>query len=305
MAPSRRVAAGDREEIMRAVVAGAVVFACVVCFGSTAHGQAGSEQEMQRHTERMAREHAGDAPVANPLSEAPPARDVVTEAVTYARVGEAEVSGYMARPEDAGDRRPGVIVIHEWWGLNENVRAMTRRLAAEGFIALAVDLYTGRTADTPEDARELMQGVNEQPELARSNLLQAARWLRDQGVPSVGSLGWCFGGGWSLQTALILGDDLDAAVIYYGFVDTDPDALGPLEAPVLAFFGGEDRGIPLDRVKEFETALESLGKTFEVVVFPDAGHAFANPSGRNWEPVAADAAWSRTIAFLHEQLDGR
>lgn len=254
--------------------------------------------------DRMAVEHAADEPVANPMSETDPNGAVSVQEVTYATLEGQPVVGYLARPAGGG-ATPGLIVIHEWWGLNENVRAMTRRLAAEGFIALAVDLYTGRTADTPEDARELMQGVNEQPELARSNLLQAARWLRDQGVPSVGSLGWCFGGGWSLQTALILGDDLDAAVIYYGFVDTDPDALGPLEAPVLAFFGGEDRGIPLDRVKEFETALESLGKTFEVVVFPDAGHAFANPSGRNWEPVAADAAWSRTIAFLHEQLDGR
>lgn len=288
---------------MRVAVVGAVMAAGIVGFVPVSDGSDRSQQEMQRHTDRMAREHAGDAPVANPLSEAPPSRDVVTEDVAYARVGDAEVTGYVARPADVVDPLPGVIVIHEWWGLNDNVRAMARRLAAEGFTALAVDLYGGRTASTPEGARALMQGVNEQPELAQSNLRQAAQWFADRGVSSVASLGWCFGGGWSLQTALLVGDDLDAAVIYYGFVETDPEVLADLDAPVLAFFGGEDRGIPLDRVTAFESALESLGKEFEVVVFPDAGHAFANPSGRNWEPVAADAAWSRTIAFLHEQLD--
>ncbi len=261
-----------------------------------------AQEDVRRHTERMAREHASDAPIANPLSAAPPSRAVMGEDVVYGAFDGRGVTGYVARPADVDGPLPGVIVIHEWWGLNDNVRAMTRRLAAEGFEALAVDLYGGRSASTPDDARALMEGVNENPDAARTNLRQAAAWLRERGVPSIGSLGWCFGGGWSLQTALLLGDEADAAVIYYGFVETDPDALAPLEAPVLAFFGGQDQGIPLDRVHAFEQALIGLGKPAEVIVYPDAGHAFANPSGRNWQPEAADAAWTRTIEFLHERL---
>jgi len=280
--------------------------ACVAWVGCvaalTVSPQVGAQEDVRRYTERMAREHASDVPTANPLSAAPPSRAVTAEEVVYGAVGGHDVAGYVARPTDVEGPLPGVIVIHEWWGLNDNVRAMARRLAAEGFEALAVDLYGGRSASTPDEARALMEGVNENPEGARANLRQAAAWLRERGVPSIGSLGWCFGGGWSLQTALLLGDDADGAVVYYGFVETDPDALAPLEAPVLAFFGGQDRGIPLETVRAFEQALIGLGKQAEVVVYPEAGHAFANPSGRNWEPTAADDAWERTIAFLHETL---
>lgn len=291
----------NREGTMSRTEIAALVM-CVVGVAAATPGVADSRDDVRRHTERMAREHASDAPVANPLSAAPPSRDVVAEDVEYGAVDGRGVTGYTARPADVEVPLPGVIVIHEWWGLNDNVRAMARRLAAEGFEVLAVDLYGGRSASTPDDARGLMEGVNANPDAARDNLRQAAAWLRDRGVPSLGSLGWCFGGGWSLQTALLLGNDADGAVIFYGFVDTDPEALEPLEAPVLAFFGGQDRGIPLDTVRAFEQALIGLGKQVEVVVYPEAGHAFANPSGRNWEPVAADDSWERTIAFLHDVL---
>jgi carboxymethylenebutenolidase len=272
-----------------------------LAFPFVAHAQ----DELQRHTERMAREHASDAPVANPLSSAAPATPVRSEEVVYGTVDGAAVTGYVVRPADVGGPLPGVIVIHEWWGLNDNVRSMAGRLAAEGFEVLAVDLYGGRSASTPDEARALMERVSERPEPARDNLRQAAAWFRDRGVPSIGSLGWCFGGGWSLQTAVDLGDELDGAVVYYGFVETDPEALRSLTAPVLAFFGGQDRGIPLDRVRAFEAALEALAKDAEVIVYPEAGHAFANPSGRNWEPAAADDSWQRAVAFLHEVLADR
>ena len=266
------------------------------------HAAADTPEEIRRHTDRMAREHAADAPIPNPLSEAPPSREVESREVVYASTSGREVTGYVSRPADVEGSLPAVLVIHEWWGLNDNIRAMTRRLAAEGFMAFAVDLYGGRSADTPEQARALMEGVNEDPEAARVNLRQAYDWLREHGAPSVASLGWCFGGGWSLQTALMLEERIDGAVIYYGFVETAPELLSSLEAPVLAFFGGQDQGIPVDRVTAFEMALEQLGKEAEVIVYPDAGHAFANPSGRNWQPGAADDAWKRTIVFLHEVL---
>lgn len=290
----------EREDTMNRTRRAALVV-CVVGLTAVLAG-ADTRDDVRQHTERMAREHASDAPVANPLSAEPPSRDVAADQVAYGALAGVSLTGYAARPADMEGPLPGVIVIHEWWGLNDNVRAMARRLAAEGFEVLAVDLYGGRSASTPEEARGLMEGVNEDPGAARDNLRQAAKWLRDRGVPSLGSLGWCFGGGWSLQTALMLGEDADGAVVYYGFVDTDPEVLKSLQAPVLAFFGGQDRGIPLDTVHAFEQALIGLGKEVEVVVYPDAGHAFANPSGRNWEPAAADDSWQRAIAFLHQVL---
>jgi carboxymethylenebutenolidase len=107
---------------------------------------------------------------------------------------------------------------------------------------------------------------------------------------------------WSLRTALALPERLDAAVIYYGRPVTDADRLAALEMPVLALFGGADDSIPQDTVRAFEAGLDAAGVPNEVVVYPGAGHAFANPSGNRYEPEAAEDAWSRTTAFLAEHL---
>jgi carboxymethylenebutenolidase len=266
---------------------------------------AGSAQESgyQEHTDRMAHEHRDDAPVANPVSDTEPSAPVVTEVVSYATIDDTPVAGYLARPEHREGPLPGLIVIHEWWGLNDNIRAMTRRLAGEGYIALAVDLYGGRTADDPSTARQLMAAVGDAPATAQNNLRQAFEYLeRTHHAPRVASIGWCFGGGWSLQTALLLPNRLDAAVIYYGRVVTDRAQLTTLNMPILGIFGGKDRGIPMTDVKIFEGTLAALGKDATILVFPDADHAFANPSGRNWDPKAAAQAWQDTLEFLGKHL---
>ncbi len=263
---------------------------CLLLPGITAAGQ--SEKE---YTEAMAREHAGDSPV--------PAAAAGQQAagVTGGAVEYGDFTGYLARPD--GKPRAGLIVIHEWWGLNDNIREMTRRLAAQGYLALAVDLYGGRVASEPGQARELMSGTMQSPEQAMANLVAAYGWLTsDGGVTRVGSIGWCFGGAMSLRTALMLPERLDAAVIYYGRLVTDPDQLAPLRMPILGIFGGQDQGIPLESVRAFESALEDLGKDAEIVVYPDADHAFANPSGRRYDPEAAADAWNRTLDFLAEHL---
>ena len=118
----------------------------------------------------------------------------------------------------------------------------------------------------------------------------------------VGSVGWCFGGGWSLRTGLLLGDDLDAAVIYYGRPVTDPAELAPLTAPVLGIFGELDGGIPVESVREFEAAMKKAGKAASIHIYPDADHAFANPSGTRYNEEAADDAWQKTLAFFDEHL---
>ncbi len=255
------------------------------------------------YADRMAKEHKDDAPVASPAAGVEPAAAVETERVVYATVGGSEITGYLAKPAAAAGA-PGVIVIQEWWGLNENIESMARQLAGEGYLALAVDLYGGEVATDRDQARALMQAAMADPEAAKDNLRQGYRFLTDRGAARVGSIGWCFGGGWSLQTALALPGELDAAIIYYGRVITDREQLATLTTPILGHFGSEDGGIPIDGVREFETALGELGKEAGIHVYEGAEHAFANPSGTRYDAEAAEQAWQRTLAFLDQRLKG-
>jgi carboxymethylenebutenolidase len=265
-------------------------------------GNGGSpDMTAEEHAERMAVEHADDAPVANPMSS--PEGELIStgETVAYATIDGSPVEGFLARPADWAPGGPALIVIHEWWGLNDNIRTMARRLADEGYLSLAVDLYAGEGADDPERARELMQAVDEAA--AVENLKQAYDYLGEtEEAHRIGALGWCFGGGWALQTALALPDKIDAAVIYYGRMVTDTEQLATLQMPILGHFGEADQGIPLDQVRAFEQALAEVGADAAIYVYDGAGHAFANPSGRNYEAAAAELSWQRTVAFLNEAL---
>ena len=150
----------------------------------------------------------------------------------------------------------------------------------------------------------MMLEVVEDPERARENIRGAYEFLVTAGAPRVGSLGWCFGGGWSLDTAQLFPDDLDASVIYYGQVTDDEDKLRPVTAPILGLFGAEDAGIPVESVEAFRTALQRLRKEHEIHIYPGAGHAFANPTGKNYNADAATDAWNKTIEFLNRHLSG-
>lgn len=257
------------------------------------------------YAERMAAEHAGDEPTAGLAETEGDAAgvEVETEEVQYATVDGTPITGYLARPAGAtpDSGLPGIVVIHEWWGLNGNVETMARMLAREGYAALAVDLYRGESAATPDEARSLVQAVDETR--AEANLRQAHDYLAGEwGAPRVGVIGWCFGGGWSLRTALLLPEEIDATVIYYGRLVTERERLAKLQMPILGVFGAEDQGIPVEGVREFEAILEELGKTATIHVYEGAGHAFANPSGQRYEPEAAKDAWGKTVAFLAEHL---
>ena len=257
----------------------------------------------RENVDAMSREHAEDTTDPSPAAEVAPARAVVSDArMPYAEVGEELVYGYFTAPSDVFEPLPAIIVIHEWWGLNDNVRAMADRLAGEGYMVLAVDLYGGKTAESPEHARQLMLQVVEDPSLAEENIRGAYAFLETAGAPRIGSLGWCFGGGWSLNTAQLFPDTLDASVIYYGQVTADDEKLAPVNAPILGLFGGEDTGIKVESVEAFRAALARLGKEHEVHIYPGVGHAFANPTGRNYNAEAASDAWARTIEFLARYL---
>ena len=251
----------------------------------------------------MAREHADDTTNASAGARIAPQRAVVSDQLAYAEVGDELVYGYFVFPSDMVDPLAAIIVIHEWWGLNDNIRAMADRLAAEGYIVLAIDLYGGKVANSVDEARALMMSVSEDTELASENIRQAYNFVSSAaGAPRIGSLGWCFGGGWSLNAAMLFPDKLDAAVIYYGKVTSDEDLLRPVNAPILGLFGADDRGISVDSVRQFEAALEHLRKQHEIHIFPGVGHAFANPTGKNYNAEVAELAWEKTLEFLHQNL---
>ena len=244
-------------------------------------------------------QHDAVAPAVAATQEA----QLLEQTLAYGEGTRSNLVGYLAMPQDAAEPLPGIIVIHEWWGLNDDIKAMTRRLAGEGYVALAVDLYGGKTAETPDAANALMNDLYGDPDAARRNLQQAYDYLEKYALaPRIGTIGWDLGGGWSLQTALQYPGALDAMVMYYGPILLDRDKLSPLNVPVLGFFGAQDETIPVRDVQAFRATLMELGKNPEVLIVPRVGHAFASPSSPAYNKPAADEAWTTTLAFLERNL---
>ena len=258
------------------------------------------------HAAKMAKEHQHDTATASPATVPAPAQTVAAEEVVYATLDGVAVTGYLTRPVQTaptGKPLPALIVIQEWWGLNDNIRAMARRFAGEGYLVLAVDLYEGKVATTPEAAMAAMQGAMERPARLMENLRQARGYLSTQGgATKIGVVGWCFGGGWALETALGIPDGIAAAVMYYGRTQSEPKALAALKAPLLGLFGGKDQGIPVDGVRQMEHELVKLGKNATIVIYPEADHAFANPTGNRYLAGPATDAWAKTTAFFAQHL---
>jgi carboxymethylenebutenolidase len=245
-------------------------------------------------TEQAQKPTAADAAPKTPLLE---------QEVAYGEAQKRNLVGFLAMPGDAAEPLPGIIVIHEWFGLNENIKARTRKLASEGYVALAVDLYGGATADTADKARSLMAKLVDDPDAARANLKQAYDYLSKYALaPRVGSVGWALGGGWSLQTALMLPDQLRALVMYYGPISGSDSELSTLGMPVLGFFGGLDESVPIRDVQKFRSTLLKAGKPAEIIIYPKAQAGFANPDGNTYDEQAATESWQKTFAFLAENL---
>ncbi len=226
---------------------------------------------------------------------------VRTEIVRF-RSGTETVSGYLATPRAAG-RHPALVVIHEWWGLVPWVKEQAEKFAAAGYVALAVDLYRGQTATTPELAHELSRGLP--PDRALRDLQAAVDYLAgrpDVDPQHIGAVGWCMGGGLALQLA-VHEPRLAACIVNYGALVTDPAAIASIRCPVLGNFGAEDRGIPPSAVQAFEKAMQAAGKQVDIKIYPGAGHAFENPNNKQgYRPEAAADAWKRMLDFLHRTL---
>ena len=223
------------------------------------------------------------------------------KSVSY-KSGDETVQGVLYTPAGKGPF-PAIIVIHEWWGLNDWVKDQASKLADQGYEALAIDLYRGKVATTPDMAHEIMRGVPE--DRAKRDLHAAFGFLQSQ--PNVkkdriGAIGWCMGGGYSLDVAL-QEPTLAADVINYGHLATDAEALKKINAPILGLFGGQDQGIPPADVKKFGETLDKMGKKVEVKIYDDAGHAFENPNNKTgYRPDDATDAWKRTVDFLAANL---
>src|ERR1700757_3286120 len=224
-----------------------------------------------------------------------------TETVSY-KSGTETVSGYLALP-DAGGKHPAIIVIHEWWGLNDWVKKQAQRYAAAGFVVLAVDLYRGQVGTTPDEAHILMRGLPDDRGLR--DLEAAFAYLAsrlDVEANKIASIGWCMGGGWSIKLA----EDqpkLAAFVVNYGSLPTDPAIIAKIKAPMLGNFGSEDKGIPPESVQAFEAGMKAEGKNVDIKIYPGAGHAYQNPNNKDGYRKEATADSEKRIdAFFAKYL---
>jgi carboxymethylenebutenolidase len=231
------------------------------------------------------------------------ARQVDSETLPYADVNEHLVYGYFAFPTDMVEPLPAVILVHDLWGLNDEIRASADRLAAEGFMVLAIDLYSGETVDRFDQARQKSIQIVEHPDFVEENLRQAIEFVAVAGAPSVGTIGWGFGGSWSLNAALMFPQRIDAVVVYYGQLLSSEEKLAALSAPVLGLFGERDRAVTIETVRAFEDSMQKLEKPVQIKVYPDTGHAFADPTRAvNYKADIAQDAWQQMRTFMLDNL---
>ncbi len=207
------------------------------------------------------------------------------------------IKAALANPQ--GQAKGSILLIHEWWGLNNQIKSVASEFANQGYTALAVDLYHGKVADTRDGARSLMKSVN--PTVATETLEIWLRWLRENARADgkLATIGWCFGGGWSLNASLAA--PVDATIVYYGRVDKTAGELSSLKGPVLGHFATQDEWINEKMVSGFESAMDAAGKSYTSYWY-DAQHAFANPTSARYDAGDAALAWQRTLDFLKRYL---
>lgn len=233
--------------------------------------------------------------LADPMLARAAAHGLQDVAITTA--GGKAVSGALALP--AKTPAAAVLLIHEWWGLNDQIKSVAAKLAEEGYVALAVDLYDGKVATDPDDARSYMGQVDGGE--ATDTLVSWIGWLKDHDRTNgrVATVGWCFGGGWSLNASIAA--PVDGTIIYYGNVSRKAADLKALQGPVLGHFATEDQWINQAMVSGFEAEMKQAGKQLTTHWY-DANHAFANPTSARYDEADAALSWQRTQAFLAETL---
>jgi|ERR1700752_883362 len=209
--------------------------------------------------------------------------------------------GYIATPEQGSG--PGVVVIQEWWGLVDHIKDVCDRFANEGFVALAPDLYHGKTTKSPDEAGKLMMAIRiDEAERDLGAAVQYLLALDSMTSKTIGVVGFCMGGALALYTAT-KNQNVGACVVFYGIHPKVKPDLPKLNAPVLGVFGEKDASVPPDVAHDLERRVKDLGKQIEVKIYAGADHAFFNDTRPEvYKPEAATDAWQRTIAFLRQHL---
>ncbi|MEZ4591494.1 MAG: dienelactone hydrolase family protein [Chloroflexota bacterium] len=223
--------------------------------------------------------------------------------VSFTDADGTELRGYLAQPEEPGVY-PGVLLIHEWWGFNEGMTVLADALATEGYVVLAADAYRGEVTD--QVPRALYLRLSTPEEQVFNDVDAALAYLMSLDAVDtkrLASMGFCFGGGHSLQLGMRQSENMALTILYYGAVVTDPDLLRPLTEGqgVLGVFGEEDASIPTADVLEFEAALNSLEIPNQITIYPGVGHAFLTEENFD-EPGTAGEAWRQTLDFLAENF---
>ena len=239
-----------------------------------------------------------------------------TQEITY-EVNGREYSGYFAWDDAIAGPRPGVLVVHEWWGHNDYARRRARMLAELGYTALALDMYgKGRLADHPDEASKMSSALMNSLSQAAERFDKAHRLL--DAHPSAdpdrtAAIGYCMGGSVVLQMARF-GKDLDAVVSFHGGLGTErPAAPGAVEAEILVLTGGKDPFVPEEQIEAFRREMDSVGASYEIVVYPGARHSFTNPGATKlgdrfglplkYDPEADRKSWQRMQDFFEQHLD--
>ena len=261
----------------------------------------GSGQESVREPHRIAINPTAESSIPDAiLGSAPPPQG---ETINYFPV-DSVTRGYLAVPEGDGPF-PSLILIHEWNGLVDRVRQVADAFAAEGYVALAVDLYSGRTGSNPAENRALTQEVRSDEATMIANLDAAVRFLRDRPnvTGKVAAMGWCFGGGVALSFALG-GENHEGTAIFYGSLVEDPRVLSSITHEVYGTFAALDRGIPPDQVNRFEAALRSIDIENDIHIYDDVNHGFwlRVDQDRERREAAALDAWQRLKRYLQRVL---
>jgi carboxymethylenebutenolidase len=229
--------------------------------------------------------------------------DILTSDITFPSNG-GTAQGYLARPAD-GKPHPGVIVIQEWWGLNDHIKDIARRLAGAGFIALAPDLYHGKVVDEPNEAQKAAMALD-RAEVAKDlrGALVALQGQADVAPKKIGVTGFCMGGGITLAFATQTGAELGAIVPFYpGGYDPTEDDVRAIQCPVQLIFAGKDHSTPEAMRERLRQYLTDNGKTFDMIVYPDADHAFFNDTRPEvYDAAAAEDAWNRTVTWFERYL---
>jgi carboxymethylenebutenolidase len=240
-----------------------------------------------------------------PLLAGTAAAQVKTRMITL-KSGDEEIQAFLAEPAGKGPH-PGLIVIQEWWGLNDWIKENARRFAEKGFVALAPDLYRGKVTDRMEVAAKLRTGLpNDRALRDLKAAVDTLSSLPNVNKNRIGSIGWCMGGGFSLEAA-IADPRIKACVMCYGAVITERDLLKKLKAPVLGIFGQQDKGIKVDAVLAFEKVLKEVGDVERIHIFGGAGHGFMRPTNGTapnpaYREVQTREAWMEIDQFLNKRL---